>query len=357
MANTSSRTLRLLSLLQTRRYWPGPLLAERLAVSARTLRRDVDRLRELGYPVDGHPGVDGGYALAPGAALPPLVVDDDEAMALAVAIQSHLAAGAGGDAALRALTKIIQVMPRRLRARLDAVRSATTAAPWSPAMTAPVDHDVLSTLALGCRDAERVRFGYRAANGTPSARRVEPHRLVPLAARWYLVGYDLDRHDWRTFRIDRITTAEGAGTSFAPRRPPFDDVAAFVRAGVLGQTAGGRHYVEVVIAAPAETVRARVGRWADVRSRTPTSCTMTTETDALDGPLFVLGAVGAEFTVVSPPELAAMAADWGARLVRAGDRGVEGDPSTALSPGAVGRAPRPSSGVSGSAEPVRRSPR
>jgi predicted DNA-binding transcriptional regulator YafY len=295
MANTSSRTLRLLSLLQARRHWPGLLLADRLGVSARTLRRDVDRLRELGYPVDAHPGVDGGYALAPGAALPPLVVDDDEAMALAVAIQSHLATGDGGDAALRALTKIIQVMPRRLRARLEAVRSSTTPAPWSTDTVAPVDHAVLSTLALGCRDSERVRFGYQAANGSQSSRRVEPFQLVPLGRRWYLVGYDLDRRDWRTFRIDRITTAEGAGASFAPHTPPFDDVAS------------------------ADTVTARVGRWAEVQPRTPNSCTMIIETDSLDGPLFALGSIGAEFTVITPLELVTMAADWGSRFVRAGN--------------------------------------
>jgi predicted DNA-binding transcriptional regulator YafY len=318
MANTSSRTLRLLSLLQTRRYWPGPLLAERLGVSARTLRRDVDRLRELGYPVDAHPGVDGGYALAPGAALPPLVVDDDEAMALAVAIQSHLAAGEGGDAALRALTKIVQVMPRRLRSRLDAVRSATTPAPWTTDLAAPVDHAVLSTLALGCRDSERVRFDYQAANGSPSTRRVEPYQLVPLGRRWYLVGYDLDRHDWRTFRIDRILTAESAGVAFAPRRTPFDDVAVFVRARVLGDAQGGRHRVEVTVEASADTVRRRVGRWAEVHPRTPDRCTLVMETDSLDGPLFALGTIGAPFTVTSPPELAALAAEWGHRFVGAG---------------------------------------
>ncbi|MET1008320.1 MAG: YafY family protein [Propionibacteriaceae bacterium] len=317
MANTSSRTLRLLSLLQTRRYWPGPLLADRLEVSARTLRRDVDRLRELGYPVDANPGVDGGYALAPGAALPPLVVDDDEAMALAVAIGSHLATGDGGEPALRALTKIIQVMPRRLRARLDAVRSATTPAQWSPDAAAPVDHAVLSTLALGCRDSERVGFDYRSAGGVASDRRVEPLQLVPLGQRWYLVGYDLDRHDWRTFRIDRIGAAESSGAAFRPRTPPFDDVAAFVRSKVLGGTPGGRHRVEVIVDAAAETVSARVGRWATVQPRTASSCTMTMETDSLDGPLFTLGSVGAAFTVVAPPELRDLAADWGSRFTQA----------------------------------------
>ena len=318
MANTSSRTLRLLSLLQARRYWPGPLLAERLEVSPRTLRRDVERLRELGYPVDAHPGVDGGYALAPGAALPPLVVDDDEAMALAVAIQSQLSGGQGGEAALRALTKVVQVMPRRLRTRLDAVRVATTPAQWGGGTDAPLDHTVLATLALGCRDGERVRLEYRAADGTPSSRRVEPFRLVPLGRRWYLVAYDLERHDWRTLRIDRIVSAEGTGVPFAARTPPFDDVAAHVRERVQRAGGGGRHHVEAVVEAPADVVAARVGRWAEVRPRTATTCTLTLDTDTLDGPLWALGATGAAFTVVGPPELAELAAAWGARLVRAG---------------------------------------
>ena len=318
MANTSSRTLRLLTLLQSRRYWPGPRLADELGVSARTLRRDVDRLRELGYPVDAHPGVDGGYALAAGASLPPLVVDDDEAMALAVAIQSHLATGAGGDAALRALTKVVQVMPRRLRARLDAVRSSTTPAPWSADVVAPVDHAVLSTLALGCRDRERVRFDYVAAAGSASSRLVEPAQLVALGRRWYLVGYDLDRHDWRTFRIDRIVSAQGAGTSFAARTPPFDDVATYVRSRVLGDAVGGRHRVEILVEAPAVDVRAVVGRWADVRAESAVRCTLTMETDSLEGPLFALGSLGAEFSVVAPIELAALVDEWGTRFQRAG---------------------------------------
>lgn len=318
MANTSSRTLRLLSLLQARRYWPGPLLAAQLEVSPRTLRRDVERLRDLGYPVDAHPGVDGGYALAPGAVFPPLVVDDDEAMALAVAIQSQLAAGSGGDAALRALTKVVQVMPRRLRVRLDAVRAVTTPASWSTGTDAPVDHAVLSTLALACRDGERVRCDYQAADGTPSSRRLEPYRLVPLGRRWYLVAHDLDRHAWRTLRIDRITAAEGTGVPFATRTPPFEDVAAYVRERVQGAGAGGRHHVEVVVEAPAERVRARVGRWAEIRPRTADSCTMVMDTDALEGPLYALGAVGADFRVLAPPELTALAAEWGARLTRAG---------------------------------------
>ncbi|GAB2575383.1 helix-turn-helix transcriptional regulator [Kribbella endophytica] len=347
MANTSSRTLRLLSLLQARRYWPGPLLAERLEVSPRTLRRDVERLRELGYPVDANPGVDGGYALAPGASLPPLVVDDDEAMALAIAVQSHL----DDQAALRALTKIVQVMPRRLRARLNAVRAATpttnpnpnpnltatanpkpnatatpalttttnpalnpTTAPWG---TPPLDHEILTTLALACRDSERIRLRYRAIDAKRTQREVEPYHLVPLGRRWYLVAYDLERHDWRTFRIDRITAAEGAGTSYGPRPLPYDDVTEFVRANVRGGTQQGRYAVEVVAEAPAEAVAAHFGRWAEVQVVTPTSSRVLMETDSLDGPLFSLGALGTEFRVVGPPELAVAAKDWATRFARA----------------------------------------
>ncbi|MVA76270.1 WYL domain-containing protein [Auraticoccus sp. F435] len=320
MATTSSRTLTLLSLLQSRRHWPGPLLAERLGVSARTLRRDVDRLRELGYPVQASPGVDGGYALAPGATLPPLVVDDDEATALAVAVQSQLAGGYADEAGLRALTKIVQVLPRRLRARLDAVRRASTPTAWRDPTAAPVDHDVLTTLALACRDGERVRFGYRSLEGTRSARRVEPLQLVPLGQRWYLVGYDLDRADWRTFRLDRISEAAGTGARFAPRTPPFEDVGGFVRDRVSGGAGGGRHRVEVRVEAPAEAVRAAVGRWAEVHPVSSTTCTMTMETDALEGPLFTLGALGAEFEVLAPPGLAQLAADWAGRFARAGAR-------------------------------------
>ncbi|GAB2587849.1 helix-turn-helix transcriptional regulator [Microlunatus antarcticus] len=319
MANTSSRTLRLLSLLQTRRWWPGPLLAERLDVSPRTLRRDVDRLRELGYPVDAAPGVEGGYALAAGTALPPLVVDDEEAMALAVAIQSQLVAGTGGEAAVRAFTKVVQVMPRRLRLRLDAVQAATTPARWGDEPTEHLDHEVLAVLALACRDGERVRFSYATVSRGSSFRRLEPLRLVPLGRRWYLVGYDLDRADWRTFRIDRISAAEGTGVPFAPRTPPFDDVAAFVLAGVQGAEArgAGTHEVEAVVEAPAAAVTARIGGWARVEERTDQTCTFRMETDDLGRALIALAMIGAPFTVVRPPELATRVRAWADRFTAA----------------------------------------
>jgi predicted DNA-binding transcriptional regulator YafY len=207
MANTSSRTLRLLSLLQTHRYWPGGELAGRLGVSTRTLRRDVDRLRELGYPVEATRGVDGGYQLAAGAALPPLVVDDEEAVALAVGMQAATQGAIAGieESAVRALTKVVQVMPPRLRRRVDALRAVTVPVTWAGTNPAPtVDPDVLIAVAQACRDDERLEFGYTDRDRDTAERLVEPHRLVPLGRRWYLVAYDLHRHDWRSFRLDRL---------------------------------------------------------------------------------------------------------------------------------------------------------
>jgi predicted DNA-binding transcriptional regulator YafY len=320
MANTSSRTLRLLSLLQTHRFWPGPELADRLGVSARTLRRDVDRLRELGYPVDAHRGTEGGYQLAAGAALPPLVVDDEEAVALAVGMQAVAQGAVPGveEAGVRALTKVVQVMPPRLRRRVEALRAVTTAPTWG---TAPVlDPDVLTTLAQACRDDERIEFGYTTYAGDQAGRLVEPHRLVPLGRRWYLVAYDLHRHDWRSFRLDRLDGPRGVGARFQPRALPADDAAAFVRAGIRNLPT--THEVEVLFAAPVEAVRVQVGRWVTVedageepggvlRSR------MRMSTDSLDWAALAVGVVRAEFTVVAPPALREHLREWGARFVRA----------------------------------------
>jgi predicted DNA-binding transcriptional regulator YafY len=304
MAATSSRTLRLLSLLQARRHWSGEELAHRLDVSVRTLRRDVDRLRELGYPVEAQRGVDGGYALAPGAALPPLVLDDDEAVALALGLQAAATSPVEGmdETSVRALAKVVQVMPARLRRRVEALRAMTEPAAWSGAGQQPaVAPEALTTTALACRDAERVAFTYTAADGARSERSVEPHRLVSLGRRWYLVGYDLDRGDWRIFRLDRLRAVRGTGARFAPRRFPAEDAASYVR-----QRLGGlpvTHRVEAVVEAPADVVRRRLGRWAQVEDVDAGRCRVRMESDALDWPTTALGVVGADFTVVSPPEL------------------------------------------------------
>ncbi|HET9655621.1 MAG TPA: YafY family protein [Kineosporiaceae bacterium] len=321
MANTSSRMLRLLSLLQTHRHWPGPELAARLEVSARTLRRDVERLRELGYPVNASRGADGGYQLAPGAALPPLLLDDDEAVAIAVGMQAtSQGAGAGlAEPALRALAKVVQVMPPRLRRRMDALQEVTVRPDWGGAPGPQVSPDALVTLAMACRDSERVEFGYTARDGARTRRNVEPHRLVPLGRRWYVVAYDLARQDWRSFRVDRLTAPHGTGARFRPREIPGGDAAAFVRAGIADLPQP--YPVEVVVHAPAEGVRERIGRWCAVEPVDPSTCVMRVNADALEWPAMALGMVGADFEVISPPELAELVRDWGGRFVRA-ERGA-----------------------------------
>jgi predicted DNA-binding transcriptional regulator YafY len=304
MAATSSRTLRLLSLLQARRHWPGDELARRLGVSVRTLRRDVDRLRELGYPVEARRGVEGGYALAPGASLPPLVLDDDEAVALALGLQAAAASTVAGmaETSVRVLAKVVQVMPVRLRRRVEALRTMTVPASWGrPGGSEGVDPAVLTSAALACRDAERVVFTYTAATGERTERSVEPHRLVSLGRRWYLVGYDLDRGDWRTFRLDRIEGLGGTGARFGPRRFPAEDAAAFVRQRIGGLPV--THRVEAVVCAPADVVRARLGRWAEVEALDGERCCVRMESDDLHWPATALAATGAAFTAVQPPEL------------------------------------------------------
>ncbi|MEU8032796.1 YafY family protein [Streptomyces sp. NPDC049099] len=234
MLETSARLLRLLSLLQAHREWSGAELADRLGVTPRTVRRDVDRLRELGYPVNASPGTGGGYQLGAGAELPPLLLDDDEAVAVAVGLRT--AAGQGiegiGETSVRALAKLEQVLPNRLRRRVSALNAFTVPMTRSGPPVSPVDPAVLTELAYLCRDAERLRFEYRRHDGATGRRTVEPHRLVCSERRWYLVAWDVDRADWRTFRVDRITPRPPHGPRFTPREPPAEDLAAYVSKGV-----------------------------------------------------------------------------------------------------------------------------
>jgi predicted DNA-binding transcriptional regulator YafY len=324
MANTSTRTLRLLSLLQTRRFWAGGELAERLQVSARTLRRDIERLRELGYPVHAQRGVEGGYQLAAGATLPPLMVDDEEAVALAVGLQAAAQDAIEGiaESSVRALAKVVQMMPTRLRRRVEALAAMTVPGSWGGVARVTVEPAILTGVALACRDNERLRFDYTAADGRHSARHVEPHRLVLLGRRWYLVGYDLARHDWRSFRLDRLAEPRGTGARFRPREMPAADAATFVRAGIDNVRAA--FDVEVLVDAPAAVVRARVGRWTTVEDIDDTRCRLRVTTDALDWPVMALGVVGADFHVVSPPELLDKVHDWGHRFSQA-DRATPAD--------------------------------
>ena len=324
MANTSARTLRLLSLLQTRRYWPGAELAERLEVSARTLRRDVDRLRELGYPVQAQRGVDGGYQLAAGAALPPLVVDDEEAVALAVGLQVAAQGAVEGiaEASVRALAKVIQVMPARLRRRVEALSAATVPASWAsgarrrPGRRRP---GVLTTVALACRDAERLRFSYTAAGGQQTERHVEPYRLVLLGRRWYLVGYDLTRQ-----RLAQLP-AGPAGRAARHRRPVPAARAARRRRRRLRP---GRHRQRdrgLPGGGPGRRARrgpsaSAIGRWATVEEISPATAPRSRvrmTADQLDWPMFLLGLLGAEFQVISPPELLDRIRDWARRFGQA----------------------------------------
>lgn len=317
MANTSTRTLRLLSLLQTHKYWPGIELAERLGISPRTLRRDIDRLRELGYPVEAQRGVDGGYQLAAGAALPPLMVDDDEAVALVIGLQTAMQGMVEGVAepSVRALAKVVQVMPPRLRRRVEAIRAMTVPAASGEGPGPGPDPAALTVLALACRDSERIRFSYTAADGSRTERHVEPYRLVSLGRRWYLVAFDLLRHDWRSFRIDRLSDPEGDGARFRPRELPTEDAAEFVRAGVGNILKPYR--IEALVEAPATDVHRRIGRWATVEEAGPARCRVRMTTDSLDWPTMALGSLEAEFRVLGPPELVAQIRAWGERFRRA----------------------------------------
>jgi predicted DNA-binding transcriptional regulator YafY len=301
MANTSARMLRLLSLLQTHRYWPGTELADRLEVSPRTLRRDVDRLRELGYPVDAARGVAGGYQLQAGAAVPPLLLDDDEAVAIAIGLRTAAAGAVAGleETSVRALAKVIQLLPPRLRRRIDALQAATAPGVFGGGPT--LDATTLTTLAMACRSEERLRFDYTSRDGDCSSRHVEPHRLVSLGRRWYLAAWDLDRGDWRSFRVDRLAAPAATGARFRPREIPGGDPVAWMRSRLAAATS--RYEVSVRIHRAAEPVRGFVGHWATIEELSPTECRLRMTVDDLSWPVMILGAMGADFTVESPPEL------------------------------------------------------
>ncbi|MBM7503104.1 helix-turn-helix transcriptional regulator [Agromyces aurantiacus] len=276
MAATTTRTLELLSLLQSHRHWTARELVDRLAVSERTLRRDVERLRELGYSIESTRGVAGGYRLEAGTGLPPLLLTDDEGVAIAVGLRSQAAAGLRGaeHTTLSALAKIEQVLPPALRRRIEALQAVATpavpggwfgaggsAASGAGGATAPsVDSELLGQLALCCRDGERVRMRYTDASGAPSARSIEPHRLVPLGRRWYLLAWDRDRDDWRTFRLDRIADVFPTRVRFAPRPLSDEDALERVQRAVRWRDRGMT--ARIVVDLPLEEFQARLGWWA-----------------------------------------------------------------------------------------------
>ncbi len=248
----TGRALRLLALLQTHRLWRGAELADRLEVTERTVRRDVDRLRDLGYEVDATPGADGGYRLAAGAHLPPLLFDDDEAVAVAVGLRAAAGAAIAGfeDTSLRALTRIEQVLPNHLRRRVSALHSSVVSLGRAPGDHEVIDPEVLGVLALACRDHEEVRFNYQRPDGEGSRRVVEPHQLVAAGRLWYLVAWDLRRADWRTFRLDRLCGARRSGGRFEPRDIPGGDAAAYFAASVAAIPR--EHETLVAVRAPYE---------------------------------------------------------------------------------------------------------
>lgn len=301
MLETSARLLRLLSLFQGRRDWTGEELAERLEVTPRTVRKDVSRLRELGYPVEARPGVAGGYRLGAGASLPPLLLDDEEAVAIAVGLRTAAGGSVAGieEASLRALAKLQQVLPSRLRRRVSAIgESAFTV----PAGGPRVDPDVLAQVATSCRDHLRLRFGYRSHAGDEGRREAEPHGLVLHRRRWYLVAWDLGRPDWRVFRLDRIDVRYPPGPRFTPRPLPGDgDLVSWVARGV--EEAPWRFRARVVVHASAAHVRTRLPLPVEVTDLGADRCSFEPGSDDPETLAMYLGLLGADFELVGAPEL------------------------------------------------------
>ncbi|MGK8522761.1 helix-turn-helix transcriptional regulator [Nocardia asteroides] len=318
MLETSARLLRLLSLLQLRRDWTGPTLAERLGVSTRTIRTDVERLRTLGYPVDATPGVAGGYRLGSGSALPPLLLDDDEAVAVAVGLVTAANGAVTGieEMAVRALAKLQQVLPSRLRHRVEELTAATVHVPAGGEVT--VDTAVLAAVAGAIRACERLRFDYQAHSGAQSRRDVEPHRMVHWRGYWYLVAWDTGRGDWRTFRVDRIRPKIPNGPRFTPRALSEAEIAERIQRGV---GAAPWHYrARVRMAAPAEVIRARLPAAVEVEPDGPDHCVAQVGSDSPRMLTWYLGLADVEFEVLDSPALAEQLLATAARFRRAAGR-------------------------------------
>lgn len=317
MNDTPARLLRLLSLLQTPREWPGSELAERLGVTDRTVRRDIDRLRELGYPVEASMGATGGYRLVAGAAMPPLLVDDEEAVAIAVGLRAAAGYAVTGieEASVRALAKLEQVLPTKLRRRVRVLGTAMV----PPTDAGPsVDPEVLTALAAAITNRERVRFAYRAGTGTETKRHVEPVGLVTSRRRWYLVGHDMERDGWRIFRLDRVERPQPTGARFTPRELPAADPAAYV-AGRRTDWGTPTFRVNVTIHAPIGKVTGRLGDSpGDITALDEHTCQLGgTRDDAPEWLAHRLIGLGVDFRVHEPPALIDQLHAIAARINRA----------------------------------------
>jgi len=301
MWQTSTRLLRLLAMLQARRDWSGQDLASRLEVSTRTIRTDIERLRELGYPVEATPGVGGGYRLGHGTTMPPLLLDDEEAVAVAVALRTTAGAGVTGieEASIRTLVKLEQLLPSRLRHRIDAMRAATVSVPGAGPT---VDSAVLSAIAGAIRASERLRFDYVDHNDRETRRITEPQRLVVWGRRWYLLAWDVDRADWRTFRVDRIKPKIPTGPRFKPRPLTDEDAASYVQRSAGSAT--WRYRARIRIHAPLDQVRPLLPLAVDVSSDGPDRCIIQAGSDTPHQLALYIGLLDTDFEILEPSDLA-----------------------------------------------------
>ena len=318
MLQTSARLLRVLSLLQARGSWSGRELAERLEITERTVRRDVDRLRELGYPVRATAGVAGGYRLGAGATLPPLLLEDDEAQAVTLGLRSAASGTVSGmeEAALRALAKLEQVLPPRLLRRVKALHGAVSSlGPVGPV----VDAGQLSALASACRERERMRFRYGNRADDQTQRLVEPHGLVHLGTRWYLAAYDLGREDWRTFRVDRIAHVASTGQRFTLRPVPQGSVPRYVSRQVHSEVYTTK--ARILLHAGHSSIGARVGPLSgSLEPLGDDRCILEVGAASLEHIGLWIAMLGVEFEVLEPPELVAELRAGAGRLTRAAKR-------------------------------------
>lgn len=315
MLETSARLLRLLGLLQTRRDWNGTQLAEELGVTTRTVRKDVERLRALGYPVDGAPGVAGGYRLGAGTSLPPLLLDDEEAVAVAVGLRTVGAAGgiAGvEETSLRALAKLEHLLPAHLHRRVRALHDTTVAIAGE---AVAVSAEVLTTIATAIRDRQRVRFDYETYSARSARRAADPHRLVHTRGRWYLVAWDVERDDWRTFRVDRMRLRSHTGPRFTPRADPDGDLRQYVERGIGAAT--WRYRARVKVHAPATAVIARVPPAVIVEATDDQTCFANVGSDSAHDLAMWLALLDADFDASNQPELGEELRGLAERLVRA----------------------------------------